>query len=468
MVRRIKSYLVHYKIQILFLIPFSLFLTQSLWHIELPGLQYDECLGAAPAVAFLNGSKTPPMQIEPSIIHIFGRPLPVMIMPYIGCIKTILHITVYSIFGISVLTTRLLPVILVCLSLLFWYLILLRKTSKQSATLAVSLMSIHPVFVFYLTRDVAPAAFAVLCQTVVLYFIFSDNKYRYLYAAFFAGLGVSHKVDFLWNIVACFAAFWIIYRPKLDLRKTVLAGSLFCLGALPIILFNLATLGLTGKISVSSFEISNVFASLITRTIQTFELASGGFILNYLTGIHLNAGIYRLIAGGMIALIFSSIKLPFTRFIALWSVFLLVFTSTSQFALHIHHTIILVPLIVVLVCLELTTVKKLGISIVAASFIFSSIKINYELQKTGGTGAWSDTTYLIAEDLKSHKGINLMNWGFTNNLIVLSKGQLEMKRYYSDRSFDSTFTTLTKDSLDGVQYFERSGKLFATIKKPPK
>lgn len=209
----------------------ALFLTLSCWYLNLPGLNFDECLGAAPAVKFLYGSNCEPMQIDPSVIHIFGRPLPVMIMPYISGLKTLLHIPFYATFGVSTVSTRLMPVTLVALSIWIFYLTVKRAKDARTATLSSLLFAVHPVTVFYMTRDITPVAIAVLCLSIIFYGLYrwkDDRKNVHLtIIAFFSGLGVSHKVDFIWMLLSLLPAFLMVYQIKPKLKEILLFLAVF-------------------------------------------------------------------------------------------------------------------------------------------------------------------------------------------------------------------------------------------------
>jgi hypothetical protein len=429
----------------------GLFLLLSCLYLNLPGLNFDECLGAAPAVAFLEGSGIEPMQINPSIIQVFGRPLPLMVMTYIGPVKTILHILAYSVLGISVVATRLVPVLCVLGFLFVLTTVVDQQTGVGDRTLA--LLAVHPAVTIYLTRDVAPAAFAVLALSVVLwgFFKYKDTKkFKFLVlSALFSGFGVSHKADFVWVALSLMLAF-LIYRVRLSIGQMMQLTGVFLLGAAPIVAFNLVTWGLTGQ-QLHSFILSDMPEAVLTRFKQFFDLLSTDWMSSYFTGTPTNRFFqlfcYTLVLFGSI---FVRPKTDFQKFIGLTILTYIFLCSLTQFALHIHHLLVVIPLGLTYLSLHFS---KMVITVLFLAFLTSSVWINYNLKQTGGSGIWSSSIYLIADDLKHHKGVNLCSHRYTGSLIVLSKGKLQGRRVYRGEEPDSTFINLYENAHSKLQDF---------------
>lgn len=448
--RRLKNFMVYSQIRLWGLI--GLFLLLSCWYLNLPGLNFDECIGAAPAVAFLEGSGIEPMQINPSIIQVFGRPLPLMVMTYIGPVKTILHILTYSVFGISAGTTRLLPVLCVLGALFVLMTVVNQQTGVGDRTLA--LLAVHPAVTIYLTRDVAPAAFAVLALSVVLWGFFKyrdTGKFKFfILSALFSGFGVSHKVDFIWVVFSLTLAAFLIYRIRLSISQMWRLTGVFLLGAAPIVAFNLATWGLTGQ-QFYSFSLLAVPEAVLARFKQFFELLSADWLSSYFTGTPTNRFFqffcYILILFGSI---FVRPKTDFQKFIGLTILTYIFLCSLTQFALHIHHLLVVIPLGLIYLSLHFS---KTVVTALFLAFLVSSVWLNYNLKQTGGTGIWSSSIYQIADDLKQYKGVNLYSYQYTGSLIVLSKGKLQGRRVYQGEKFDSTFINLYENAHSKLQDF---------------
>lgn len=448
--RRLKNFTVYSQVRVWVLI--GLFLLLSCWYLNLPGLNFDECLGAAPAVVFLEGSGIEPMQINPSIIQVFGRHLPLMIMTYIGPVKAILHILAYSVFGISVVTTRLVPVLCVLVSLFVLTIVVNQQAGVGDRTLA--LLAVHPAVTIYLTRDVAPAAFAVLVLSAVLwgFFKYKDTgKFKFLIlSALFSGFGVSHKVDFIWVVFSLTLAALLIYRIRLSIGQMAQLTGVFLLGSAPIVAFNLVTWGLTGQ-QFHSFSLLVVPEAVLTRFRQFFELLGTDWMSFYFTGTPTNR-FFQIFC--CILVLFGSVfvrpETDFQKFIGLTILTCIFLCSLTQFALHIHHLLVVIPLGLIYLSLHFSKTVVTALFLV---FLTSSVWINYNLKQTGGAGIWSNSIYQIADDLKQYKGVNLYSHQYTGSLIVLSKGKLQGRRVYQGEEPDSTFINLYENAHPKLQDF---------------
>lgn len=468
-----------------------LFLLAACWRLSLPGLQYDECLAAAPAVNFVRGTENAePMQIRPSVIRPFGRPLPVMVMPYIGPVKPLLHAPLFAVFGISTVTVRWLPLLagLASLGLTWW--IGRRLATKAVADLTVVLLALDPSWVYYLTRDVGPAALAVTFKlsavaTGILWW--RSRRHRDLVAtAFFLGLGVSHKVDFLW-VVAALVVPWLMLagselRSRFAGRKPwgsmALAALGFGVGAAPVVAFNLATAGATFGpflerllLSERGSFLAGFLPSLGTRLEQVAGLLNGDLVHRLffrapLDPVPLPAGdaalwlvpvlVPALATASLVGVTFLSrrvdARLGTFRLgpaLGLHVAILLVASCFSPTALNPHHLLTLYPALHLAMALAAVSAAPVAgsrrwssvrvgvlvgvVLLVNASNLAAVRSIDRGLQETGGVGFWSDTIVELAEDLDARgEPVTVMDWGFTNNLIVLTEGRLSLEPAYRE------------------------------------
>lgn len=453
------------------LVAAALFLMGTLWHLSLPGLQYDESLAAAPAVNFVLGTtNSEPMQINPSVIHIFGRPLPTMVMTYIGPVKTMLHIPIFAVLGVSVETLRLLPILVVLACFPLTYDLCSRLFNRKVARITIALIALDPSHVFYLTRDVGPAALQVFFKLLALWVFWKwwqESKLRWFSSGMFLlGLGVSHKVDFLWIIGGLAMAILAVRGRelwnRLSLKATFLGALSFCIGSLPILAFNVATGGHTFKPFFSTVLQSltssdgSLGENLWTRVLQVLQLLNGDYISMLFTGQHIENSVFFYFFPSMMILsipgLFLFIRkrqsLPYAPVgISLWIFILTVLIATcfSPTQLSGHHLIALYPMLHVAIACTLASITtlvpfvqrfRLDMALVTLLFItnlVTVVSLNNSLEKTGGVGFWSDAIYDLNEYLYSRgETIAAMEWGFTNNLIVLSKGKVRISRVYKE------------------------------------
>lgn len=465
------------------------FLLAAGWRLSLPGLQYDECLAAAPAVNFVRGvENAEPMQLRPSVIRPFGHPLPVMVMPYIGPVKTLLHAPVFVLFGISTVTVRLLPLAAGVVSLVLTWWVCRRLWDRTVAGLAVVLVALDPSWVYYLTRDVGPTALAVLFKLAAVALgirWWRGGGWIHLAATgFVLGLGVSHKVDFLWLVAALAVPLAVLVPRELAGRlrgwSPAVGGAAFLVGAAPVVAFNLVTGGHTFGpflerllFSERGRFLGRFFDHLGTRLEQVAGLLNGAAVerlffaapgpgaWGWVVPAVLVASLAGLLAAALRDLFRRSGSAHPTRSssprhlpaLALL-LHLVVFLGASCFSptlLQPHHLLALYPAFHVALALALVelgrwlrslghersgaTVTAVLVTVLLAANLAAVVFIDRGLRRTGGVGYWSDAIERLAEDLEKRDAsepVVVMDWGFTNNLVVLTEGELPMEPAYRE------------------------------------
>jgi len=464
------------------------FLLAAGWRLSLPGLQYDECLAAAPAVNFVRGvENAEPMQLRPSVIRPLGHPLPVMVMPYIGPVKTLLHAPVFVLFGISTVTVRLLPLAAGLVSLVLTWWVCRRLWDRMVAGLAVGLVALDPSWVFYLTRDVGPAALAVLFKLLAVAFGIrwwrDGGLWSLASTGFFLGLGVSHKVDFLWLVAALAVPLFVLVPRELAGRlrgwSPAVGGVAFLVGAAPVVVFNLVTGGHTFGpflqrllISERGRFLGGFFDHLGTRLEQVAGLLNGEAVerlffaaprpgaWGWVVPVVLVASLAGLLGVALRDLFrrsgsarpapSSSSRSPLPALALL--LHLVVFLGASCFSptlLQPHHLLALYPAFHVALALALVELgrwlRSVGheragaavtaalVTVLLAANLAAVVSIDRGLRRTGGVGYWSDAIEGLAERLKTRgEPVVVMDWGFTNNLVVLTEGELPMEPAYRE------------------------------------
>jgi len=463
----------------------AVFLLAAGWRLSLPGLQYDECLAAAPAVNFVRGvENTEPMHIRPSVIRPFGHPLPVMVLPYIGPVKTLAHAPFFALFGISTVTVRLLPLVAGLLSLVLSWWICRRLWGRWVAHLAVLLVALDPSWIYFLTRDVGPAALAVLAKlTAVALGIRwwrDGGLWSLAGTAFVLGLGISHKADFLW-LVAALGIPLVVLAPRelaarLRGRNLAVGGGAFLAGSAPVVAFNVATGGHTFGpflerllISEPGRFLGGFLGHFATRAEQVSELLNGdavhrlffaapppaswSWVVPALVAVS-GVGLLVLVLGRFVSRSpVAGSALSSSRSTLALLLHVVVFLVASCFSptrLEPHHLLALYPACHVVLALGLvesrralsrhgrwrrgrwrTAVTVVGVTVVLAANLTSVFAIDRGLRRTGGVGYWSDAIDRLAEDLRERREpVTVMDWGFTNNLLVLTRGELRLEPAY--------------------------------------
>lgn len=450
-----------------------LFLSLTLQELRLPGPHYDEVFTATPAVNFVNNTyATDPMQIDPSVIHLFGRPIPLMLMTYVGSVQTFLYVPVFALFGTDLTVVRVMPIILALFALWFSYFFFRDAFGRTVAIVAIALTLADPGFIFFVGRDFGPPGLALLCKMAGLFFFLrwwkTGARIPLLLGSISWGIGLYHKADFLWIIAAAVVAGIFFYgariRRRLTPGNTLLALFAFCLGCLPFLALNImaggATFTLLGGSASLAEQLAGWLAGIAVRTDQIIELMNGTSSYRLFMGesptLHLLQSLFLPVvvlfglAAAPILSIFRSGEFAERKGFWLLAFYLLVFLQTgkSPTQLNEHHLLAVYPLLqgaaavglVGLVQLLKRRSEAARRTLIAALLLcllltgIVTVQQTYAgLRSTGGYNHWSDAVYDLNNYLeKENRPVVAMQWGLTNPLIVLSGGTLEITRVYRE------------------------------------
>lgn len=132
-----------------------------------------------------------------------------------------------------------------------------------------------------------------------------------------------------------------------------------------------------------------------------------------------------------------------------------------------HHLLALTPfvnIVIVYAVLSLKFSKKVYNYLILLSILiyllYSSFQINKILNDTGGTGNWSNSIYELNNYLQyENKTVGVLDWGYTNNLIILSKSNLKIDRIYTAVWKDTDFKNYIVERLsDSTLYLAHTEK----------
>ncbi len=453
-------------------IPLAFYLAFSLPYLDLPGLQYDELLFANAALGNVDGS------FVEWQIRVLGRKVPLMLMEYIGALKAALYAPIFALFGLSPTTVRL-PVILIGLAtLLLTFALVRRLLGRSVALITLALLALDPTFIFANRLDWGPVALMLLLEVSSLYFLarwITGGEPRFLMiAGFLLGLGLYNKVIFIWYIAAFSVSLWLCFREHmgqlLNPRRLLLAAGAFLMGCLPLIAFNIASSKATFRyhelitqdwpsslkyryrLFRTTLDGSAVYdvvnRARVAETPDSSKIEPRNIFNRFIIGM----GNLPLIEGtllppalvsalSVILVLFLLKRLEQKRqvfFFLLQFAFITVFICLTQEAIGPHHAIAIYPFPHVLIGLALWQVSRLCcarivtrslVSILCLSpLILTELTADARYVESfiirGGVGGWSDAIYELAEFAKRHpdKTFLLMDWGFKNQLLLLSDG----------------------------------------------
>src|SRR5262249_24213788 len=179
-------------------------------------------------------------------IDVSGKRIPLMLISYLGALKTLLYIPLFARWKPSAASIRV-PVIVAGAFTIWMFGLLLRRLSDQrAAVVGVVLLATDTAFLLTTCFDWGPVALhhsLMVAGVFCLLCFHQERKTRYLALAFFLfGLGIWDKALFLWMLGGLGIA-TLIVLPKLlwrhfTFKNLLIAVLAFAAGAAPLIRYN--------------------------------------------------------------------------------------------------------------------------------------------------------------------------------------------------------------------------------------
>jgi 4-amino-4-deoxy-L-arabinose transferase-like glycosyltransferase len=424
--------------------------------IPYAGIQDDEALFAQPLFE--------PVARDSRVV-IFHHTVPLMIMSYLGALKTWIYAPLLLWFGSGVWAVRLPMAVAGAITIfLFFELILLARVQAAilAATLGAFLLATDPAFLLTNTFDWGPVALEHLLLVtgclLLTRFALGPQRARYLFWGFFAfGLALWDKAIFFWALgglaAGAVAVFWPEVRGSLSRRNIAIAASAFILGALPLVIYNVrrpnATLGenthlethfpsskwVQVKIAANGSSLFGILANeewapqpkpVISRT---GRLAL--WIRNHF-GEHRQTGFYYVF-GVLVAAVPLWWRSRAARFsLVFLSVAWLLMAYTRDAGGATHHVILLwpFPLLFAAVAIANLPWRRVAILVGAALVIMNLLVVNQyllQLERDGAAGDFTDALFPLSTALsRGHGDIYVMDWGIFYTMDLAHRGKLRM------------------------------------------
>jgi hypothetical protein len=429
--------------------------------ILLPGIQYDEAVQAPHAITMLKGEQSE--SLRPMLtLTAAGISFPVMQVEYAGSLKSYLLALTFGLFGPSVETLRITVILVGLLGLIFFALLAKDVFDKRTAMLGILLVSTDPSFILYCRQDWGPVAIAFALRMISLFCLYRwmrDGKAYNLICAFTCfGLGVYDKVNFLWFVVGIAVTAGLIAiltkkRPHTTTAHGIAAAIALLVTSAPVWVLNICchwpTLRAVSMYGMSGQSVSERIA-ILKATLQ--GTATNAWMFG--EAVNPSYSFNATLLWPLFAVAFPFVAIYGTlrpegrlRFLAL---FVLISAMSLQILMSPlligpHHWLSLYPLphvaIAVLILeaphIPLRWIQKCGsaniaiaIVLIVVLFNLSTVAHHYRLAtSTGGHQSWSDGIYRLADLLKKDfpdRSIQLMDWGFANQLSLLSSGKFHL------------------------------------------
>ncbi len=455
----------------LWLIPLALYLGLTLHQLHLPGPNYDEAIEAQPAVQWLQN--LPVEAHRNAVIHVWGKPLPLMIVDYVGALNTYVLLIFFKLGGISVPVMRMWPILVGAIILWLTWRLGERLMGWRAGLMAAMLLAVQPSFVFFMRQGIyvtnTTIALMLAIWLALLRWI-ETGKPRWAWLiAFMAGLGLWAKFIMLWPLVATallFPVIWIFrdafgltpapgFSPRSLLRPRMWGPALlaFSAGLSPFLLFNLKT-GATFQhfahtLNRSYYGVENAayFTNLAERWSQ---------MRHYLRGDHfwyLGGNFADVLAWPAFLLAFFILlaflvwrwrrpreRMLILRALAIYVFFLLLLIQTplTPTALWYTHLAMFSPVLALATALGWETLFQrlpgrwsnlltaLFILAMGVSGLRADVGYHRILSETGGLADHSDALYRLTDELLAMGAASpyALDWGFEAPVILISQGKV--------------------------------------------
>lgn len=438
------------------------FFLQGLAIAPLIGIEADETL-------FVQGIYHP--RAELYAVRIGHASIPLMLMTYVGALKSWIYARLFHSFGAGVMTLRIPMVLAGTISIWLFFLLLRRIAGERAALVGCTLLAVDSAYLLTLCFDWGPVALQHLLligAMLALLKFYQEKNDRYLAAGFFLfGLALWDKALAVWALSGLGVAALLVFPRqvfwRLSRRRVAVAFLAFILGALPLLAYNVRHHWTTfaGNFHRDTSELGGKLQMLRTT-------AEGRGLFGWMTAEDWQTPHPRLPDGPIqrVSADISAIAAHPRRHLLLYAFFLALLlapwagrmeTRAILFALitgavawiqmaitanaggSVHHTILLWPLPELVIALSFAGAsRRLGraglpvLAVVLAAMLVSGALVTNEYYavavRNGGAQSWSNAIFPLSQYLKKApaKTVYCMDWGILDPLRLLNRGSLPL------------------------------------------
>ena len=426
------------------------------------GIQMDEALFAGPYYQAVQREFR---------LRLFHHDIPLMVMTYIGTLKTLLFWPLIALFGrkfeanphLAAWVLRLPTVLAAALTVFIFYHLASRAAGRRTAVIAALLLGCDPAFLLTNTFDWGPVALEHLLLVTGCFFLvrYAQNRLdRDLpLGFFFLGLALWNKAVFVWAlaglIVAVVSIFGRDVAKMITRRHLAIAAGGFLMGALPFVIYNGHRRGETFR-SSAHLQPSGAPAKFIhvrgalggyglfgyivaedsadnPKAPVSLRGRAAVFIRDHL-GEHRTSGMEY---AALLALI--AVPLWWRSRVARFSLVFLgvawfLMASTKDAGASVHHTVLLWPFPQLFVAVAIAALPwRWAIAAICTVLVgLNLLVVNqyiYQFERNGADGVYSDAMYTLSEALKDdpRRMTYVLDWGIQFPLDFLHNGRLKMR-----------------------------------------
>jgi hypothetical protein len=428
--------------------------------LQSPGLHYDEALMAHGAVHMLTGAGEPTFPHDRgSWVKLGSRWFPLMVIPYVGAAKHYLLLVPFALFGPQVLILRLVSAWLAVLGIWGLGRLVRQEVGALPAAAVALVLAVHPAYLDQTVFDSSGASmwmgcFGLMCLALARYLRQPAACTAFL-LGIVCGLAVWARLNFIWLLGSAVAAALLASGrravPLLRHIPPVLVGGI--VGGAPVVAYEILSRFATLRF-MSGHALGGPFATLLrVRFFHLSELlVSDGELRGMWGGPSVPdwqrlAFSLVLIGSIVVALLMQPVEAERApRWRRGFAVALAIFVGimlTSRMNVLQHHMITALPLAVVVVVLTFhalaARLRLWGYAAAAIGVFCISVMVYWDvaavlgLQRTGGLRHWSDAIFTVADTIvRDHpcQPVKVLDWGFGNNLYVLSNGQIRAQELF--------------------------------------
>jgi hypothetical protein len=423
------------------------------------GIQNDEALFAVPA-------------FEPRAalysITIGHSQIPLMVMSYLGCFKTLLYGPVFRLFGTGAYAVREPALLMGAASVWLFFLLLRRIAGLRAACIGCCLLAVDSLYLLTTCFDWGPVALQhllIVGGALLLMRFFQTLSSHSLAAGFFLlGLALWDKALAIWILGGLGVALIIIFPRQIwavtNLRRIFISIAALALGALPLIVYNVHT-------SLATLRENTAWDTrdLAHKTHILVETARGGILLGYFNAEDRNTPIPKkpvgpiekasaalanidgdVSSGWMLYAFFAAVLLAplggwtVARIVAFFLIAMAIawiqMVLNPQTGGSAHHTILLWPWPEAVIGVSFAGVSRrmgrFGVTAVAAvvaltgaSCLLVTNEYYAKIVRNGGVPVWSAAVFPLAAQLRQTGAafVFCTDWGIFDSIALLDKNR---------------------------------------------
>lgn len=436
--------------------------------IPYPGLQEDEVIFAPPAFHATTAL---------SAVRIHRHHVPIMLMSYLGATKSWLYAVIFRVWRASRYSVRVPLLVLYASTIAIFFAIAHALHGWRAAAAGTLLLATDPTYI--LTGSFAWCSLQNVLMVAAagfgLLFLRTGRPRWLALSAFASGVWLWDKALALWILSGFFAALLLVFPGRVRMycrwRNLAIALPAFCLGAFPLIVYNVthnfatfrsnahfSTAGFASKVQILRLTASGSawLGYIVYDPPVEHPLPPKSAIERWSANVHGFAGNreadqipYAFLAALLLVPAFAFQSRRTFRLLC----FLLIVLSATWFQMAFtegageggHHPALLWPIPQLFIAIAFAEAslrwnaigRWLICAVVAILMLGNILTVNqylYQFFTNGGEQSWSDAIYGLSDRLSTYQASTIIaaDWGIANPVMTLHRGKLPVQRIVLD------------------------------------